>query len=74
MHDIQVAEIVECMRRAIKNGTLTERFRAADVRKSCPGWDYRTYNNFLPKYRLGNPGGHTVYFKRNPDGSYSLLD
>ena len=74
MPDIPVTDIVGCMRRAIEQGTLPERFRAVDVRRSCPGWDYRTYNNFLPKYRLGNPGGHAVYFKRNSDGSYSLLD
>jgi len=33
-----------------------------------------TYNVFLPKHRVGNPGGYTAYFRRNPDGSYSLLD
>lgn len=69
-----VTEIVEEMRRAIERGALPDRFRAADVRRACPGWDYRTYNNFLPKYRLGNPGNHAVYFRRHPDGSYSLLD
>ena len=71
---MKVTDVVEKIRRAIEQGTLPERFRAADVRRACPGWDYRTYNNSLPKYRLGNPGGHPVYFRRNADGSYSLLD
>ena len=34
---------------------------------------YHTYEVFLPQHRLGNPGGHTAYFRQNPDGSYSLL-
>ena len=74
MPDISVTDIVVCMRQAVEQGTLPERFRAEDVRRICPGWDYRTYNNFLPKYRQGNPGGHAEYFKRHRDGSYSLLD
>ena len=74
MQELTVKDIVGKIRRAIEQGTLSERFRAADVRRACPGWDYRTYNNFLPKYRLGNPGGHAVYFKRNPDGTYSLVE
>ena len=69
-----VTEIVEEMRRVIERGALPDRFRAADARRACLGWDYRTYNNFLPKYRLGNPGRHTEYFRRHPGGSYSLLD
>lgn len=51
---------------------LPERFRAADVRDACPGWAERTYTNFLPKHRVGNPGGYTAYFERHADGSYSL--
>ena len=41
MPDILVTDIVGCMRRAVEKGTLPERFRAADVRRTCPGWDYR---------------------------------
>ena len=70
---MQVEDVVREIGLAIRQGRLPERFRAADVRRACPGWDYRTYNNSLPKYRLGNPGGHKVYFRRNRDGTYSLL-
>ena len=30
---------------ARSRGRLPERFRAADVRKACPGWKERTYTN-----------------------------
>ena len=62
------------IRRAVRAGKLGGRFRAADVRRACPGWSQRTYSNFLPKHRVGNPGGNTELFVQNEDGSYSLAD
>ena len=62
------------IREARHSGKLPERFRAADVRDACPGWKETTYSVFLPKHRLGNPGGETVLFVRNQDGSYSLAE
>ena len=38
-----------------------------------PDGAHHTYKVFLPKHRLGNPGGNTPYFRRNADSSYSLL-
>jgi len=61
------------IRRAVARGDLPESFRAADVRRACPGWADHTYGVFLPKHRQGNPGGETELFHQNPDGSYSLL-
>ena len=58
--------------RARSLGRLPERFRAADVRKACPGWAERIYTNFLPKHRVGNSGGYTAYFEQHADGPYSL--
>ena len=58
--------------RARSRGRLPERFRAADVRKACPERAKGTYSTFLPKHRVGNPGGYTAYFERHADGSYSL--
>ena len=63
-----VADI--CKARSL--GRLPKRFRAADVRKACPGWAEKTYTNFLPKHRVGNPGGYTAYFEQHADDSYSL--
>ena len=50
-----------------------KRFHPDDVRRACPGWADKTYSVFLPKHRVGNPGGYTAYFRRHSDGSYSLL-
>ena len=64
---------MEDIRTARPQGRLGEHFRADDVRRACPGWADHTYSVFLPKHRLGNPGGNSTYFRRRPDGSYSLL-
>ena len=34
----------------------------------CPGWADHTYGVFLPKHRLGDPGGHTAYIRQHSDG------
>jgi len=68
-----VSKFVADIRRALAQGLLPERFRGADVREACPGWADRTYTNFLPKHRVGNPTGQRAYFVQHDDGSYSLL-
>jgi hypothetical protein len=65
--------LVNDIRRAVARGDLPRSFRAADVRRACPGWADRTYGVFLPKHRQVNPGGDTELFYGNPDGSYSLI-
>ena len=67
-----MSRFVVAICRARKLGKLPERFRAADVRKACPGWAKGTYSTFLPKHRVGNPDSETAYFERHADGSYSL--
>jgi hypothetical protein len=69
-----VSRFVNDIRQARRRGALPERFRAADVRRACPGWADRTYAVFLPKHRRGNPAGYTEYFDRHPDGHYSLIE
>jgi hypothetical protein len=68
-----VSRFVEDVRQASADGLLGERFRPDDLRRACPGWAHHTYEVFLPKHRQGNPGGYTAYFRRNADGTYSLL-
>jgi hypothetical protein len=69
-----MSRFVDDIRRARAQATLPERFRPADVRSACPGWADSTYGVFLPKHRVGNPGGYTAYFEQHADGSYSLID
>ena len=68
-----MSHFVDDIRKAIRDSKLPKRFCGADVRDACPGWAEQTYTNFLPKHRLGNPGGYTAYFKQHADGSYSLI-
>ena len=68
-----MSRFVDDIRRARRESRLPERFCAKDIRRACPGWADRTYTNFPPKHRRGNPGGYTAYFEQHPDGSYSLL-
>ena len=70
---MKVSRFVEDVREAIRSGKLKECFRAYDVKIACPGWKDKTYSNFLPKHRTGNPGNYTEYFVQHSDGSYSLL-
>lgn len=70
---VAVSRFVDDVREARADGRLDDRFRPDDVRRTCPGWARHTYEVFLLQHRLGNPGGHTPYFRRHPDGSYSLL-
>ena len=69
-----MSRFVDDIRQARRQGKLPEHFRGSDVRRACPGWAVQTYTVFLPKHRVGNPGGYTAYFKQHTDGSYSLID
>lgn len=73
-----MSRIVDCIRRARKNGELPEHFRTADVRNACPCRAKNTYGTFLPKHRVDKvdkPGHYTKkYFKRHAPGLYSLIE
>ncbi len=68
-----MSKFMEDIRRAVRDGRLPAKFRPSDVRAACPGWATSTYGVFLPKHRVGNPGGYSEYFVQNEDGSYSLI-
>jgi hypothetical protein len=69
-----MSRFMQDIHRARREGRLFRRFRPADVRRACPGWADHTYGVFLPKHRVGNPGGYTAYFVQDDDGTYSLLN
>ena len=68
-----MSHFVKDIRKARREGRLPERFRAADVKKACPEWAGGTWSTFLPKHRLGKPGGDTAYFLWHEPGLYSLI-
>jgi hypothetical protein len=57
------------IREAIKSGSLVQPFRASDVNRVL-GIDYAGV--FLPKHRVGNPGGFTEHFVQTERGLYRL--
>jgi hypothetical protein len=58
---------------AVANGTLSEPFTKGEFRISCPGFGGGTYNAFLDKHSLGNPGRATELFDRVAPNSFRLL-
>jgi hypothetical protein len=72
-YQARVHRFVEEVHRARRRGVLPPTFTPGDLEQACPGWDPHTYSMLLPKHRQGNPGGHTEYFVRNEDGTYSLM-
>ena len=57
------------IREAIERGSLVQPFRPADVNRVL-GINYA--GGFLPKHRVGNPGGFTQHFVQIKRGLYRL--
>jgi len=62
-------DTVRRIREAIETGTLVQPFRSADVNRAL-GIDYAGV--FLPKHRVGNPGGFTEHFVQIERGLYRM--
>ncbi len=59
--------------RVIKNGKLKEPFTNDDFKKACLGFAKGTYNAFLHKHRVGNPGGNSELFKLVSPGMFKCV-
>ena len=62
-----------CIVKAVRSGDLKEPFTIADFRRSCPGFGKGTYNAFLHKHAVGNPGGNSALFERVAPGRFKLV-
>jgi hypothetical protein len=58
---------------AVTDGTLGEPFTNGEFRTACPGFGGGTYNAFLDKRSLGNPGSATELFDRVAPDSFNLV-
>lgn len=58
---------------AVRAGELSEPFTVPMVREAVPGWAKHTYSVFLPKHRIGNPGGMTELFERTQRAHYRTI-
>jgi len=57
---------------AVGNGNLREPFNSGDFRRACLGFGNGTYNAFLSKHCVGNPGGVSELFERVSPGYFKL--
>ena len=62
-------ETIRKIRQAVSKGTIPALFRVADVNKALK---IHWAGVFLPKHRVGNPGGYTELFVQIERGCYRL--
>jgi hypothetical protein len=62
-------DTIRRIREAVGGGRLKQPFRAADVNDAL---NITFAGVFLPKHRLGNPGGNTELFVQISRGFYRL--
>lgn len=64
--------LIREIRRACRDGRLIQPFGPRDVRDAGVPCAPATPGTFLPKHRIGNPGGNTELFVRVARGRYVL--
>jgi hypothetical protein len=58
---------------AVKHRRLREPFSKQGFRAACPGLGNGTYNAFLDKHAVGNPGGNSELFVRVSPGKFECI-
>lgn len=66
-------KVYSCIVESVKRGKLKEPFTRDDFRKACPNFSEGTYNAFLDKHRVGNPGGNSELFEKVSPGKFKLV-
>jgi len=66
-------EVYRAIVKAVKEGRLKEPFTKEDFRRACPRFGEGTYNAFLWKHRVGNPGGNTELLELVEPGKFRLV-
>ena len=67
-----MGRLIEEIRAAVEAGRLKEPFSPADVIQAGVECAASTPGTFLPKHRVGNPGGNTELFIQVVPGRYRL--
>lgn len=65
--------IYRCIVEAARSGKLKEPFTKDDFRRACPNFGEGTYNAFLDKHSVGNPGRNSELFERVAPGKFRLV-
>ena len=66
--------LIREIRRAVRDGRLHEPFAAGDLIPAGIRCASSTPSTFLPKHRVGNPGGNSELFIRIALGKYRLKE
>lgn len=64
-------EVYTAIAKAVRAGRLSEPFPRDDFRNACPGFGHGTYQAFLGKHRVNNPGGKSELFERARRGQFA---
>ena len=67
-----MGQLIEEIHAAVEEGRPKEPFSPNDVIRAGVQCDPVTPATFLPKHRVGNPGGNTELFIRVSKGRYKL--
>ena len=65
--------VYSCIVSAVKADRLKEPFTKTEFRNECPDFKPGTYNAFLDKHALGNPGRNSELFERVSPGKFKCL-
>ena len=69
---MQRGRLIREIWKAVQDGRLAEPFNSANVLEAGVRCAQSTPGTFLPKHRVGNPGGNTELFVRVCKGKYRL--
>lgn len=73
MIDMTNHKVYKTIIEAVKSDKLKEPFTNDDFKTYCPGLGPGTYNAFLHKHSVGNPGGNSELFERIGPGKFKLI-
>ena len=65
--------VYEAIVSAVRTGILIEPFSRDDFRSACSGFGEGTYNAFLDKHAVGNPGNNSELFERVSPGKFECV-
>lgn len=66
-------KVYTCIVKAVVSGKLKEPFTKEEFRLVCPDFKEGTYNAFLWKHSMGNPGKNTELFIKVEKGKFKLI-
>ncbi len=70
---VMAHRVYEAIVSAVRTGRLIEPFSQEDFRSTCPGFGKGTYNAFLDKHAVGNPGNNSELFERVSPGQFKCV-